>query len=213
MLIYPGQDKLPGLGYNVKWTPKFYNMATQTTSSGAAIDLAFSDIPTHDFELTYEFLHDGISPSEMKILMGFFLAMRGNWGRFLFENPDDNSVTGEIIGTTDSRKTLFGPIQRTYGWGEYAATEPVGQINTSVPAVVYLDSVLQDPSTYSWVTASPCRQYLQFNVAPAAGHIIVGDFSYYYYCKFSADSYTFEKFMDRLWTLGSIVIHSCRAGA
>jgi hypothetical protein len=37
--------------------------------------------------------------------------------------------------------------------------------------------------------------------------------AYFYYCKLSANSNTFEKFMDRLWQLQKVTLHSCRTGA
>jgi len=37
--------------------------------------------------------------------------------------------------------------------------------------------------------------------------------SYYYYCKLANNSNTFEKFMERLWSLNKVSIHSCRPGA
>ncbi len=217
MLIYPDRSVLPGLGFNVKWTPKFYNAPTQTTSTGIDIDLAYSTVPTHDFELTYNFLRDAVGNislgnSEKRILMGFFLACHGTSGRFLFDNPDDDFAVGEAIGTTDGTAAVYGPVKRTYGYGDNIGIEPVGQINTSAANKVYLDGVEQSSSTYSWVTTAPGSQYLKFTTTPASGKAITADFGFYYYCKFVENNYTFEKFMDKLWLLDSITIHSCKAG-
>lgn len=213
--VYP---KLIGLGYNVKWSPLFFNMPTQTTGTGADIDLGLSGTPLHDFELTYEFLRDQPvamqqGASELKLMMGFFLRLAGTVGRFLFDNPDDNRVCAEAIGTTDGTSSVYGPITRTYGVGLNVGTEPVGVVNLSVPAVVYLNGVRQDSSTYTLLTDSPCNQQVKFNATPSAGQAITMDLGYFYYAKFPDNTYTFEKFMDRLWLLNTVHIHSCRPGA
>jgi hypothetical protein len=190
-------------------------MGTQTTSSGADIDLALADSPLHDFKLVYEFLHDRPRPgsSEFKRLFGFFLRMGGTVGRFLFRNPDDNATTNEAVGTTDGTASTFGPIVRTFGVGEDVGVEPVGLVDLSRPYAVYLDGVEQDAGTYEVLTTEPCNQRVKFLATPAAGRRITMDLSYFYYCKFPENTYSFEKFMDRLWLVNEIHIHTCRPGA
>ena len=210
-LVYP---TLPGLGYSVLWKPKFFNMPTQTTSSGADLDLGLAAAPLHDFELTYELLRDtfSIGTSEFKTMLGFFGAMSGNLGRFLFKNPDDNSVTQQFIATTDGTTHLW-TLNRTFGVGDYSWTEPVGYVDLTAPFNVYFGGVLQAPSSYSVNVTEPGLQQIQFTSTPTAGHIITVDMSYFYYCKLSADTLSFEKFMNKLWLLKKVTVHSCRAGA
>ena len=119
-LVYP---TLPGLSYSVLWKPKFFNMPTQTTSTGADLDLGLAAAPLHDFELTYELLRDTFATgtSEFRTMLGFFGAMSGNLGRFLFKNPDDNFVAQQFIATTDGTNHLW-TLSRTYGVGEYSWT-------------------------------------------------------------------------------------------
>lgn len=215
--IYPDQSVLPGLGYNVKWSPQFFNMPTTTTTSGADIDLALADTPLHDFELTYDFLRDGAlqntGSSEFKTMFGFFLRIGGAAGRFAFLNPDDNSVTGQSLGLTDGTSSNY-LIQRTFGVGDNSGTEPVGVVDVAFPPTVYLDGVVQDPGTYAIDTADACNNQVKFTTTPAAGKALAIDIPRYrYYCKFPDNSATFEKFMNRLWLLNKITLHSCRPGA
>jgi len=209
--VYP---TLIGLAFSVDWTPTFFNMPTQVSAGGAEVDMGLSPIPTHQFDLVYNFLRDKFQPGtqEFKTMFGFFLAMRGTFGRFLFLNPDDNSVVGELVGTTDGVNNIYAPLQRTFGTASNSGTEPVGYVDTTKPFRVYLDGVLQDHSTYEILALNPCYQQLKFFTTPTTGQEIRVDMSYFYYCKFVENSLDFTKFMDRLWSLQKVSIKSCRAG-
>lgn len=210
--VYPGPSLLPGLTYRSKWSPSFVNMPTATTASGADIDLGLAQYPLHDFELNYAFLRSTPTQLEFQTLMGFHLQMAGELGRFLFSNPDDFQVTANQIGTGDGTTTVF-PITRTFGANGYTATEPVGQVDTGSTLNVYVNDVLQPPSSYTISTASPLLNTVTFNTAPLAGKPITVDMSYFYYCKLHDNSNTFEKFMNNLFMLQKVTLHSCRAGA
>jgi len=213
--IYPDASLLPGLGFSVKWTPVFAAMQSQVTDNLANIDLALASTPIHEFELTYEFLRDGTSWSagsaEFRTMMGFLLLIGGPAGRFFFKNPDDYTVTGQAIGTTDGATNVWN-IVRTFGVGANVGTEMVGGVDTLSTVNVYLDGVLQSPTAYSILTVTPGQNQLQFASTPGAGHAITMDFNYYYYCKFP-DPVTLEKFLNRVWSISSIKLRSCRPGA
>ena len=52
---------------------------------------------------------------------------------------------------------------------------------------------------------------ITFSTAPGAGVTIGLDMTYYYYCKFSDDTNTFEKFLDQIWQIQSLKFMSCLA--
>ncbi len=210
--VYPGPALLPGLKYSSKWSPSFLNMPTATAANGADIDRALAQYPLHDFELAYEFLRDGLSPSEFKTLMGFFLQLGGTVGRFLYDNPDDDQVTACPIGTGDGSNKIF-TVTRFFGANGYGASEPVGQVDTGSTFNVYNNGVLVSPTAYALSTTTPCANTVTFTAAPASGHVISVDMTYFYYCKLADSSASFEKFMNQLWTVQKIALHSCRAGA
>jgi len=209
--IYP--QNLPGLAYNVKWTPTFFNMPTQTAAAGADIDLAYAATPLHDFELIYEFLRDQFGQTEFKKLMGFFLRLGGTVGRFLFRNPDDFQVVGETIETTDGFSSLYGPITRTFGVGDDVGQEPIGYVDTTQPVKMYLDGVEQSSSIWELDQSTPGSIQVKFFAAPLISQVITIDCHFFYYCKFAENIASFEKFMNQIWMLSSVKIHSCRAGA
>lgn len=207
--VYP---TLPGLTFPVKWTPRFYNMATATAASGADIDLALADYPLHDFELQYEFLRDSVGLTEFKTLMGFVLQIAGTAGRFLFSNPDDSSVTGQAIGTGDGATAAF-TLVRSFGAGGFVGVEPIGYVD-SATLNVYDNGVLKTlGSDYTLDQSVAGLQTVTFASAPASGHAITVDMAYWYYCKFPDNGPEFDKFMSGLWSMQKIILHSCRPGA
>jgi len=220
--VYPDKSLLPGLTYGSLWTPRFYNLPTATTASGADIDLGLAQYPLHDFDLTYRWLCDGIGPEawrsgqglEFKTMMGFLLQTGGTAGRFLYKNPDDWRVFRNSIGTGDGTTTAF-TITRTFGANGYTGIEPVGRVNTSAGVNVYLNGSATplDPSLYSISTTTPCANTITFGSAPADGYDISIDMSYFYYCKLAQNNNTAKKFMDRLWSMDKVSLHSCRPGA
>ena len=217
--VYPDATFLRGLAYSQKWTPTFFN-ATATTATGADIDVGLAQYPLHDFELTYEFLRSGSrglpyvrETMEFQTMMGFHLAIAGTLGRFLYKNPDDTAVFQQPIGVGDGVTTAF-TLARTFGANGYFGTEPVGQVDANQPFNVYLGgSGTPLAGGYTLSTAAPCANTVTFATAPPLGQQISVDMAYFYYCKLSANSNTFEKFMDRLWQLQKVTLHSCRTGA
>jgi hypothetical protein len=216
-IVFP---TLPGLGYSTHWKPNFFNAKTATSSSGADIDLSLADTPLHDFELTFNFLRDragwqggGLAKSiEWRTLAGFVLQMQGTVGRCLFKWKDDCAVRSQSLGTTDGITRIW-TLQRMLGAGGYGGMEPIGWLDQTEPFNLYLDGVWQDPSSYALLTSVGCQQQVDFNAAPAAGQEITCDMSYFYYCKLSENAQDFEKFMNHLWKVGKLTLHSCRPGA
>lgn len=219
--VYPGRDLLRGLAFSQKWSPSFVNQSAKA-AAGASINVALAQYPLHTFELTYEFLRDGYGPGfgpskaglEFKTMMGFHLQTAGTHGRFLYRNVDDEKVWRQPIGTGDGTTTTFA-LMRTFGANGYSGTEPIGEVNVDAGLNVYLGSsnTPVNPTLYTINRAVPGANTITFGTAPAGGQAVSIDMAYFYYCQLPDDSNTFEKFMDRLWTLQKVTINSCRPGA
>ena len=205
--IFP-TTTLAGLGYSVIKRPRAF-VGQATAGSGWNVRIGYAANPIWEWELTYDLLSDAISPSDLKLLLGFWLACNGNLTPFLFLDPDDNSVTGQAIGTTDGSTTNY-TLVRTYGGSSGSGTEPVGYVNTGATFNVYLAGVLQSASTYTVLTTTPVAQVLKFNSAPTSGKAITVDMSYYYYARLKDDTNDFEKFMYQLWSLKKLTLQSLR---
>ena len=98
-VTYPGIGALPGQDIKVIWRPKALNFAPQQHTSGREVIVAASTYPMHEFELIYNMLRNRPTEVEFKTFMGFFLQLGGTLNGFLFLNPYDNQVTGNVIAT------------------------------------------------------------------------------------------------------------------
>jgi hypothetical protein len=176
--------------------------------SGISYRATWQQLPRWEWGLTYEFLRDkydtrgtgGLGPAqdELRSLMGFFNLFGGAFTPFYYDDPTDNSVTGQVIGiaySTPSTSQMF-TLGRTIGpflpGGGYI--EPV-----SVPAVtaVYKNGVLDTSGDY--VLYYPTPNQITFSPVPAPGTVISVDMSYLWLVRFMSDGMNFENFMLQLW--------------
>lgn len=185
-------------------------------TSGAEIRVNYWTAPLWEWDLTYEYLPDtaersGITASDLKTLMGFYTYTSCGFAPFYFNDVDDNSVQGQVLGTGDGSTASF-TLVRTFGIGEYTTTDNIGSVNINGPVsfIVYVNGVAQSDSTYKIVDATPMNNYIVFNTPPAANAVITCDMSYYYYVRFADPKYDFEKFMDKLWSVKKITLRSLR---
>ena len=82
----------------------------------------------------------------------------GRLNGFLFRDPDDWYVTGQVLSPSDDTGTRFRLV-RTYGDPGYGAsgadpfgassTEPVGWVNLNAPINVYLNGIPQAAGSYT----------------------------------------------------------------
>jgi len=204
-LIFPA---LPGLAWSVTKSPTFQTRI-QRAVSGRELRALDYPYPLWQFTLVFDFLRDNPAAGfdELRTLMGFFMLCQGAFGTFLFQDPSDDRVSGQQIGTGDTLRTVF-QLQRTMGetlpGGGFL--EPI--LAPNVVSAVYLNGIIQDPAGYS---VDSMTGLVTFNTAPGSGLIITADYSYYFRCRFVDDSYAFENFMFRLWQLKKLTFISVRS--
>ena len=204
LAVFPS---LPGLAFDVVKRPTFYT-ASAKSASGYQVRVGYATAPTWEWDLTYEFLKDATAASDLKQLLGFWLAMQGDLKPFLFQDPDDYAVTRQAVGTGDGSTTTF-TLYRTYGSGQ-TGTEPIGYVNGAEPFNVYLNGTLVASSTYTIVSTTPMAQQIKFTSAPASGAVITADFSFYYFVHFKENTNEWTKFMNQLWDMKKLTLESLR---
>lgn len=214
IFIYPDPTPvMPTLnGFSVHKKPTFASVLAEAVS-GRAVMGTNAAFPLWDFELTYEVLRSQTqnrvpdtyySPNvEFEAIASLFLACAGSYGRFWYDDPTDNSRTAQVIGTSDG-VSLTWQIIRTYGIGSVSFTEPVGGLNDSLPYTFY------DNGSPVAVTLANNNRTITFAAPITAGHLITGDFSYYFYCRFLEDGADFEQFMHNLWSLRTLRFRSVK---
>jgi|SRR5579871_361256 len=204
MTTPPSFPIFPGLGWSAHKKPTFSTVVARHVS-GREVRNSLYQNPIWQFELTFDGLTSsasgafvGLGASSLQSLMGLYLQCQGQWGTFLFTDPTDNAVTGQMIATGDGATTSF-PFSRTLG----GFIEPVGWV-TSVSAV-YLDGASQGSG---WSLSAP--NSLVFASPPGSGVVVSADFAWAFECRFDDDEADFEQFMANLWTLKSLKFRSVR---
>ena len=208
--IFPA---LPGLGWSVGKTPRFATRI-QRAVSGRELRVLDQPNPIWTWTLTYALLRDqhdtraasgpGTGYDELRTLMGFFLQQQGAFQPFLFDDPTDDRVSAQPIGSGDGSATIF-QLVRTMGaalpGGGFA--EPITAPN--IVSAIYFNGVLQAASGY---TADPITGLVSFTAPPPTGQLVTADFTYFFRVRFADDTADFENFLYQLWALRQVKLQS-----
>ncbi|HEX5454426.1 MAG TPA: DUF2460 domain-containing protein [Stellaceae bacterium] len=202
--IFPA---LPGLGWSVSKAPRF-STRIQRAVNGRELRILDQPAPIWTWTLTYSLLRDkwdsraaggpGSGYDELRALAGFFLQQQGALLPFLFDDPSDNSVLGQALGTGDASAAAFQLVRTMAGFAE-----PITAPNTV--AGIYFDGIRQDPAGYS---VNSETGVVTFATPPPAGRSITADFTYRFRARFADDTAEFENFMYQLWQLKQIKLQS-----
>jgi len=207
MTTPPSLPILPGLSWSRHKKPGFSTRVAAHVS-GREVRVALMSYPLYEFEAAYGGLTSlssptaasaGLGASSLQSLMGFFLQLQGQFGTFLYTDPDDNSVTAQAFATGDGATTSFTMMRSLGGF-----LEPVGWVTGIV--AVYLDGT---PQSSGHTFTAP--NTLAFSSAPGFGAVVSADFSYAFNCRFLDDQMDFEEFMSNLWKLESIKFRSVKS--
>ena len=176
--------------------------------SGRELRIADQLNPIWTFTLTYEILrdkHDTRGPSglgagfdELRTLAGFFLQQQGAFAPFLFDDPTDDAVFAQAIGTGNSSTTVFQLVRNFGGF-----SEPI--VAPNLVSAIYFNGVLQSSSGY---TVDAATGLITFTAPPPSGQAISADFTYYFRVRFADDTAEFENFMYQLWSLKQVKLQS-----
>jgi uncharacterized protein (TIGR02217 family) len=198
---------LPGLGWSVTKAPHFAGRI-QHAVTGRELRVLDQPYPIWTWTLTYAVLRDkwdargagglGAGYDELRTIAGFFLARQGTFQPFLFDDPTDNTVAAQPIGTGDSATATFQLVRSMGGFAE-PMTAPNGV------AAMYFNGVRQDPSGYA---VDDDTGVVTFTVPPPFGQIVTADFTYRFRVRFADDAAEFENFMVQLWQLKQIKLQS-----
>ncbi len=193
---------LSSLSWSVVKMPR-WSTKIQTAASGKELRSSFFSYPIYDLILTYEVLRAKASLQELQTLMGFFNARQGAFDSFLWSDPTDNAVSGQLFGTGDGVKTVFS-LCRTYGTNIEPVMNVAGTLGISGTApIIYLNGT--PTIAYSINSTGD----VTFSAAPGVGVSITWTGSYYYRCRFVKDSLEFENFMYQLWSLKKCELTGC----
>jgi len=212
---------LPPLAWSVH---KKTVMASRVTvgATGRESQLACAVYPRWEFTLTYggnSWLREqtqNIVPdptvagfTELEAISGLFLACKGAYGEFYYEDPDDNSRLNQPAGNWNlaTHTTTVFPLSFTWGSGPFspAFSMPVMGINTL--DAVYIGGNLQSSSIY---TLDSTRTQLVLTGTPSNNGNIVVNFHFYFRCRFLDDHMDYNQFVQNLWEAREVRFESVK---
>jgi uncharacterized protein (TIGR02217 family) len=198
---------LPGLGWSVTKAPRFATRI-QRAVSGRELRALDQPWPIWTWTLTYTLLRDkwdarapsgpGLGYDELRTLAGFFLQQQGAFLPFLFDDPTDNAVTGQPLGTGNASDIAFQLVRNMAGF-----VEPITAPNNL--SAIYFNGVLQSPSGYA---VDLDTGIVTFATPPPSGQLVTADFTYRFRVRFAEDTAEFDNFMYQLWQLQRIRLQS-----
>ena len=124
------------------------------------------------------------------------LTLGGTQDRFLYVDPDFNTLVHQAIGIGDGSTAAF-PLVRAIG----GAVEPISWATG-------VSSVTVAGASAPFFMASP--SVVQLATPPAPGALVAASFSYGFVCRLLDDTEDFEEFMFNLWTLKSFKFRQVR---
>ena len=182
--VYPA---LPGLTWDVTRTPT-WSTTVKTAVSLREYRAANASFPVYHYKLAYSLLRQKAAFAELATLAGFYNKHQGAFDSFLFNDPDDNAASNQVIGVGDGVATNFQMV-RTFG----GFVEPVFDLISGTFSI-YLNGVLQTSGVGISSTG-----LVVFSTAPGAGVVVSWYGLFYRRCRFLTDSVEFNKFMAGMW--------------
>jgi uncharacterized protein (TIGR02217 family) len=207
---------LQGLVWEFTMVPLF-NVLVQTAVSGYEVRSQLQSVERWELTLSYSILRDNPnvvdenSYTELKKLVGFYLAMGGAFDDFLInltdltKNQSDSLATGAIIGTGDGATKKF-QLTRPYGQYNQVIQNPSNQF-----AQVYVNGVAKTFNTDYAIA----NGVVTFTVAPSLGALVTADFIALFRVRFNtgesaavrsgkATDLEVKNFMYQLWSCATV---------
>jgi uncharacterized protein (TIGR02217 family) len=202
--IFP--STLSGLDWSVMKTPISSTRAL-TARSGLEYRAANWSYGKYKWQLAYTILRNNIETfQELQTIMSFCLQMQGMYQAFLYSDPSDNSITGQVLGTGNGTQTVFPLVRAFSGYGGYV--EPNLVLNTL--SNVYLGGVAQSTGFAAYQNGQYGLDSIQFSSAPGSGIAVSADFSWYFPVRFLQDEFEFNNFAYGFWELKKLAFQSVK---
>lgn len=193
-LVYPAS--LPGLTFDNTRSPN-YNTGVQPALSGKESRLAYQLYPMMAFELQYEFLTGASqTSSDIRALLGLFMAMKAQADTFLFNDPEFNTVAAMPFGTGDAATAAFQLTATYQNSGGPGGPEIVQNLNGAPQ--IFVNGTLQTLGTFYTLGATGIVTFLAGHI-PAAAAALTWTGSFFYRCRFTEDSMTVSQFVNKFW--------------
>lgn len=210
LAVYPSQ--IYGLKLNSTKTME-WNTIVQASPGDNELRIAQAQNPIWKWQLLYEQLFNDLSnthypnASELATFQGFYAQQQGKFGQFLFDDPEDDSVTNQTLQLVNDgalSPTYYTPLQRNLG-GQFF--EDITDLNGA--ETIKANGVAQTGGGTNYTLLGPglaipgysfMGMYLKWTAAPTPP--ITGSFNFYFRVRFDSDQQDFDRFLYQLWTIG-----------
>jgi hypothetical protein len=189
--VFPSQ--LHGFTWECKKKPVF-NTITHSPPTGRDVRISLYSQPVYEFTLSNQWL----TKADKDLLIGFFLARKGGFDSFLYQDEDCVVVNQPIYAVSGSNN--FQLIKSTY-----AADELVN--NVAVAPVVSIVGLGALDYLFDYTVSSTGLVSIVFT----PDDVVSWSGSCYYRCVFLEDSLEYNQFADRLYDCGEIKFKGCLA--
>jgi hypothetical protein len=184
----------------IKRTPKYAAITQTPVSLRGQLNLSLTPYPVWEYEMSFGYLKGNLTAANSAInqVAGFFAAVGGSAGLWLFQDVFDYEVVGATFGTGDGTTTAF-QLQRPLGtFGALTGWDLV-QNPVGTPSI-YIGGTLTTPASIS------STGLVTFSSAPAAGAALTWSGQFYYLCHFTED--TIEN-LQMLQMVGDNLLWDC----
>ena len=188
-----------GLKWGVKKTP-VWSTKIQTSANGRELRAAYYSYPLWRFTLEFEVLRTKGSLNELEALAGFFNARQGCFDSFLYDDPTDNKVVEQLVGTIQAGQMRYQLIRNFGGF-----IEPI--IAPKENTVIKVNGVIKQRGVDYMIDQNGG---LLFQTPQTIRHSITWSGGFYFRVRFMHDSADFENVLVNLWAAKKIEFQSIK---
>jgi uncharacterized protein (TIGR02217 family) len=204
-MTIPVFPTIPQYAYPLKRSA-MWKTDVQTAVSGKETRIQRWTYPKWQWAATFETLRMlASSPAELQALISLYNQVSGQAQPFLFADPDDNQVTGQVLGAGTGSLTTFQLVRAFGGVGGFV--EPIYAPNTVTN--VYVNGVAQTGWTVgAYGSSSP--GVITMASAPLSGAAVTADFSFYFPCRFIDDQVEFSRNYAGIYSCDKLAFQSIK---
>lgn len=177
-----------------------YYTATDESANKRIATLALQQYPIYTYKISYELLLDTLTPSEIKLLVGFYNQMGGRFDSFLYTDPVFNTVIDEVFAVADGTSTNYQIIATLKASPTGAGAPDIIQNFNGAP-------VIKDNGSTVSPTLGPTG-IVTFGTPPTSGHILTWSGQFYQRCHFLNDTLQVKQILYRWWSCDELAFQS-----
>lgn len=134
--------------------------------------------------------------TETTNLWRMYQRMKGSFDTFLFQNPNENPVTAEVVGSGDGQKSVFYLGNNVdVGSGDLISVPGSDTFTRSVGGT-------GDFLAFSAYTITTSVGQITTNAVLPSGDVLKATYNFYYRVRFKEQSMSRDLFTANLWSIG-----------